>query len=70
MKDGLSMQMLTPMVFIVAKILPFRGKKRRPNNMNKGFCGNQNLPNFEKKEKSIDFYLKALVGSHNIKCFE
>jgi hypothetical protein len=48
MKDGLSMQMLTPMVFIVAKILPFRGKKRRHNNINKRFFGNQNLPDFEK----------------------
>jgi len=46
-------------------------KRRRPNNINKEFFGNQNLPNFEKEEeKYIDFYLKALVGSHNIKCFE
>ncbi len=60
--------MLIPMVFIVAKKLPFCEKKEGPIT----FFGNQNLPDFEKKKKkkSIDFYLKALVGSHNIKCFE
>ncbi len=61
------MQMLTPMVFIVAIILPFCGKKKGPIT----FFGNQNLPKFEKiKWKYIDLYLKALVGSHNKKCFE
>jgi hypothetical protein len=38
------MQMLTPMVSIVAKILSFYEKKEGPI---KKF-GNQNLPNFEK----------------------
>jgi hypothetical protein len=47
--------------------LPFCEKKKGPIT----FFGNQNLPDFEKiKWKYIDLYLKALVGSHNKKCFE